>query len=91
MTSGREMAIQASVMLETECDHCPGELVGGATAEVTAAAELDTARFVSDFAGGEPLRSGELGEGDADAVELRKLLRGELLVGEASGGGNSEG
>jgi len=61
-------------------------------AEVAAATELDTARFVSDRADavGEPLRLGELGAGEA--VEVRRLLRGDaFLVGEDSGGGNSRG
>jgi hypothetical protein len=60
--------------------------------ELVAATELDTARFVRDRAEatGEPLRSGELGAGEA--VELRRLLRGDaFLVGEGSGAGNSRG
>lgn len=86
------MAIQASVMLDTVCDHPASEMPEGRMTELVAATELDTARLVSDLADevGEPLRSGELGAGDA--VELRRLLRGEaFLVGDASGGGNSRG
>jgi hypothetical protein len=86
------MASQARVMLDTVCVHPASEVPEGRMTELAVATEFDTARFVRDLADavGEPLRSGELGAGDA--VELRRLLRGdEFLVGDDSGGGNSRG
>lgn len=67
--------------LDTELDMELTELDIGLT-------ELDMARLVNvldsvNVVVGEP--------GAGDAVELRELLRGEPLVGEASGGGNSCG
>jgi hypothetical protein len=86
------MASQARVMLDTVCDHPASEVPAGRMTELVAATELDTARFVRERAEavGEPLRSSELGAGEA--VELRRLLRGDaFLVGEGSGAENSRG
>lgn len=81
MTSGREIETHAMVMLDAVCDQPTAELV-----EFAFATELDATRLVSEL---DEDRSGESGVGDA--VERRDVFRGELLVGEASGGGNSAG
>lgn len=75
MTSGMESASQATVMLEAVWDHAGDE---------AALVEFDTARLARDFEDGES-------SGAGDAVELRNDLRGEPLVGDCSGGGNSPG
>lgn len=77
------MAIHAMVMLDAVCDQPVGELVGCAFTT-----EFDAMLFASDLGPGND-KSVESGVGDA--VERRDVFRGELLVGEASGGGNSEG
>ena len=81
MTSGREIVIHAIVILEAVCDQ---PVLG--SVERAFATELDATRLVSDW---EDNKSGESGVGDA--VERREDFRGEVLVGEASGGGNSVG
>lgn len=78
------MAIQVMVRLEAVCDHPSGDVLGAAAV----IAELETARFVSDLES-KPSDIGKLGAGDA--VDEREDLRGELFIGEASGGGNSVG
>lgn len=81
MTRGREIETHAIVMLDAVCDQPATELV-----DCAFATELDATRLVSEL---EDDNSGESGVGDA--VERREDFRGEPLVGEASGGGNSEG
>lgn len=85
------MAIQARVTLDAVCDHGPEDVVAFATALSAAAMELDTARFVMVVAvvKGDVSASEELGAGEA--VELRRLFRGEPLVGDGSGAGKSRG
>ena len=101
MTSGRETEIQASVTLLAVCDQRPlDDVVADMMDELAWAREFDTARLLKEAALERAeeavLRrveedSGSGGEGERDAVELRKLLRGEPLVGDASGGGKSRG
>lgn len=81
ITSGREIVIHAIVRLEAVCDQPVTGLL-----DCAFATELDATRLVSDW---EDNKSDESGVGDA--VERREDFRGELLVGEASGGGNSVG
>jgi hypothetical protein len=81
------MQSHAIVTLDAVCDQRDddvGEIrevgdVGGFT-------ESATARLVNEKEGAE-VTVGETGAGDA--VELRMLLRGEPLVGDNSGAGNS--
>ena len=81
------MQSHAIVTLDAVCDQLDddvGEIrevgdVGGFT-------ELETARLVNGKEGAE-VAVGEPGAGNV--VELRKLLRGEPLVGDSSGAGNS--
>lgn len=75
------MRSHAIVTLEAVCDQPTDESV-----EEAAVIELETARLARDLESGV---SGEPGAGDA--VELRELLRGDRLVGEASGSGNDVG
>ena len=77
ITRGMETAIQSMVMLDAVCAHVEE---AGATLMVWEAAPL-----VSDC----DVEVGKLGAGDK--VELRELFRGDALVGEASGSGNSLG
>lgn len=77
MTSGRLTVIHAMVMFDAVWAH------GSEGEDLDDAIVLETARLARDL-DGEVLRSGEPGAGDA--VEVR-----ERLVGDGSGGGNSDG
>jgi hypothetical protein len=83
MTRGKETVSHATVKFDAVWDHPAGVEEDLPLAEERA---LETARLVRVT---EEEKSGESGAGEA--VDLPELLRGELLVGEASGGGNSEG
>ena len=81
------MQSHAMVTLDAVCDQPDDEvLVIREVGDVGGFTELETARLVNEKAGA-VVAVGEPGAGDA--VELRELLRGELLVGDSSGGGNS--
>ena len=79
------MQSQAMVTFEAVCDQPFGGLEIRDVGDFT---ELGTASLFKENEGAD-MAVGEPGAGDA--VELRELLRGEPLVGESSGRGNSRG
>jgi len=93
MTSGKEIAIQATVTLEAVCAHNAGTALSSFSASIAPFAfsvELKSARFVRIFADDDGDDSKSCDAGAGDAVELRDF-RGELLVGDGSGGGKADG
>jgi hypothetical protein len=75
----------ARVTLEAVCDHPVRE---GSYDASLAGTETATACRTSVLFSCE---TGKSGVGDMAGVERREVLRGEALVGESSGGGNSHG
>ena len=65
--------------------HHVGSLISDGEGGLISALALEIARLASDFGGGEELRSGEVGAGDA--VEVRDL--GVFLMGDGSVAGKS--
>lgn len=78
------MASQTIVRLDAVWHHVGSSISDGEGGLISALA-LEIARLASDFGGGEVLRSGEVGAGDA--VEVRDL--GVFLTGDGSVAGKS--
>jgi hypothetical protein len=86
MTRGKLMQSHAMVTLDAVCDQFDEVREIREVGDVGGFTELGTVRLVNEKEGAE-VAVGEPGAGDA--VEFRKPLREEPLVGDNSSGGNS--